>query len=44
MGLTDFSSDRTSSILDFQWDFATKNGAHGVFMPVSVGETNKDLG
>lgn len=37
MGLTDFSSNKTQVILDFQWDFATINGVHGAYMPKSIG-------
>ncbi len=33
MGLLDFSTNMTQVILDFQWDFQTINGTHGVFMP-----------
>lgn len=44
MGFTDFSSDRTSSIMDFQWDFASSSGVHGVKMPKSVGQTPLTLG
>jgi hypothetical protein len=39
-----FTTNKTQSILDFQWDFSIVNGNHGVFMPLSVGETDKNFG
>lgn len=44
MGLLYFSSNKTVVILDFQWNFTTVVGTHGVFMPQSVGQTNKGFG
>jgi hypothetical protein len=37
MGMTDFSTNRTRVIIDFQWDFKVIDGVHGAFMIQSVG-------
>lgn len=44
MGLLDFSTNKTQTIIDFQWDFAIVNGMHGVLMPLSIAQTNKAYG
>ena len=44
MGFLDFSSNKTQTILDFQWGFSNISGVHGVYMPPSVGETPKLFG
>lgn len=37
MGMTEFTSNKTQVILDFQWDYRTINGVYGVYMPLSIG-------
>lgn len=40
MGWLGFSTNKSTIILDFRWDFANNSGVHGVLMPTSVGQTN----
>ncbi len=44
MGMLDFTTNKTKSILHFQWNYTTINGTHGIYMPISIAQTYKTSG
>lgn len=44
IGFTSFKTPKSTSIIDFQWDFDIQAGVHGVAFPVSVATTPLSCG